>query len=71
MIATQQACRSLERDQCIYTSCYCEENVYKLLQSLLSDGIPAECLFAVFISNSNETVSDLLGMLALMLSHGR
>eukprot|EP00878_Enallax_costatus_P010428 GHUV01010886.1.p1 GENE.GHUV01010886.1~~GHUV01010886.1.p1 ORF type:complete len:269 (+),score=58.42 GHUV01010886.1:105-911(+) len=56
MVTAQLAVRSLEREECVYTSCYCEENVYKLLQSLIRSGVAADCLFAVFISNSNETI---------------
>jgi hypothetical protein len=48
----------INRQQCTYTACYCEENVYHLLQHLIESGNKqAGCLFAVFISNSNETVS--------------
>jgi hypothetical protein len=48
----------INRQQCTYTACYCEENVYHLLQHLIESGNKqTDCLFAVFISNSNETVS--------------
>jgi hypothetical protein len=51
----------INRQQCTYTACYCEENVYHLLQHLVESGSKqADCLFAVFISNSNETVSGPL-----------
>lgn len=48
-----------EKDQCVYTSCYCEENVWKLCQHL-RDTHSEELLddyFVVFISNpSQETI---------------
>lgn len=44
------------RTQC-HTPCYCEENVYKLLQHLHQEGA-----YAVIISNPNEQVStNMLG----------
>nr|XP_006815963.1 PREDICTED: protein N-terminal glutamine amidohydrolase-like isoform X2 [Saccoglossus kowalevskii] len=53
------ACGSLfpPREECIYTSCYCEENVWKLcehVQSRYPDLI--EDCYAVFISNQFKTV---------------
>ncbi|KAF8959078.1 N-terminal glutamine amidase-domain-containing protein [Flammula alnicola] len=43
----------------IYTSCYCEENVYLLCQSFLQDpSLKDEWdVFVVFISNLNKTVA--------------
>ncbi|KAF6250670.1 hypothetical protein COO60DRAFT_759816 [Scenedesmus sp. NREL 46B-D3] len=56
-VTTPAGLEQLSRQQCIYTACYCEENVYHLLQHLIhSKGRQAVNLFAVFISNSSETV---------------
>lgn len=46
------------KDNCIYTSCYCEENVWKLCEYILhhkEDEISK--YYVVFISNANQTVS--------------
>nr|XP_020477170.1 protein N-terminal glutamine amidohydrolase [Monopterus albus] len=45
------------RENCVYTSCYCEENVWKLCDFVRMER-PAqlEHLFVVFISNENRTV---------------
>jgi hypothetical protein len=57
-VSTSVGLEQLSKQQCIYTACYCEENVYHLLQHLIeAGGRPAESLFAVFISNTHETVS--------------
>jgi len=41
----------------IYTSCYCEENVYKLCELLNEKfSIPLSRIYAVFISNENKQV---------------
>lgn len=49
----------LRNDSSVYTSCYCEENVYnlckKLSESSTSTSPPAA--FAVFISNASKTVA--------------
>mmetsp|Transcript_12373 Transcript_12373/g.34754 ORF Transcript_12373/g.34754 Transcript_12373/m.34754 type:complete len:238 (+) Transcript_12373:766-1479(+) len=54
-LASAQSLRKLD---CEYTACYCEENVFKLLQKLSSstaDGDPGE-LYAVFLSNRERQV---------------
>jgi len=43
-----------ERSECLYTSCYCEENVYQLLAGM--DPVLAARTNAVFISNAGRTV---------------
>lgn len=48
----------LHLQECTYTSCYCEENVYFLLKQLVEQH-GRTGLFAVFISNADETVSIL------------
>ncbi|XP_071356274.1 protein N-terminal glutamine amidohydrolase isoform X4 [Trachinotus anak] len=45
------------RENCVYTSCYCEENVWKLCEFVREDRTaPLEQLFVVFISNKNRMV---------------
>ncbi|XP_034535302.1 protein N-terminal glutamine amidohydrolase [Notolabrus celidotus] len=45
------------RESCIYTSCYCEENVWKLCEFVrMERTTPLEDLFVVFISNENRQV---------------
>ncbi|XP_028283664.1 protein N-terminal glutamine amidohydrolase [Parambassis ranga] len=45
------------RENCAYTSCYCEENVWKLCEFIRAERAAAlEQLFVVFISNQNRTV---------------
>ncbi|KAM9838622.1 protein N-terminal glutamine amidohydrolase [Aulostomus maculatus] len=45
------------REDCVYTSCYCEENVWKLCDFVRSEGtVPLTQVFAVFISNENRMV---------------
>ncbi|XP_019713719.1 protein N-terminal glutamine amidohydrolase isoform X2 [Hippocampus comes] len=45
------------RDDCAYSSCYCEENVWKLCESVRTErSAPLQELFVVFISNDNRTV---------------
>lgn len=44
-----------------YTSCYCEENVWKLCEKIchsknLAPLLEEESVFAIFISNDNKTV---------------
>ncbi|XP_059206585.1 protein N-terminal glutamine amidohydrolase isoform X2 [Centropristis striata] len=47
----------MKREDCEYTSCYCEENVWKLCESVRSERTaPLEELFVVFISNDSRTV---------------
>lgn len=55
--AATAAAVPLDRQTCTYTACYCEENVYNLLERLVKhEGREADHMFALFISNSNETV---------------
>ncbi|KAM6899685.1 protein N-terminal glutamine amidohydrolase isoform 1-T2 [Xenentodon cancila] len=45
------------RGNCIYTSCYCEENVWKLCEFIRRERTaPLEQLYVVFISNDKRTV---------------
>uniref|UniRef100_A0A1A8P9S3 Protein N-terminal glutamine amidohydrolase n=1 Tax=Nothobranchius rachovii TaxID=451742 RepID=A0A1A8P9S3_9TELE len=45
------------REFCVYTSCYCEENVWKLCEFVqTARTAPLEQLFVVFISNDNRMV---------------
>uniref|UniRef100_A0A1A7YPB5 Protein N-terminal glutamine amidohydrolase n=2 Tax=Iconisemion striatum TaxID=60296 RepID=A0A1A7YPB5_9TELE len=45
------------REFCVYTSCYCEENVWKLCEFVKTERTaPLEQLFVVFISNDNRMV---------------
>ncbi|KAM8767536.1 protein N-terminal glutamine amidohydrolase [Acanthopagrus schlegelii] len=45
------------RENCVYTSCYCEENVWKLCEFVRTErSAPLEELFVVFISNENRMV---------------
>ncbi|KAM9164856.1 protein N-terminal glutamine amidohydrolase isoform 2-T3 [Pangshura tecta] len=45
------------RHACAYTSCYCEENVWKLCEYLRShDQYPLEEFYAVFISNERRMI---------------
>ncbi|XP_073337994.1 protein N-terminal glutamine amidohydrolase [Pagrus major] len=45
------------RENCVYTSCYCEENVWKLCEFVRTERTtPLEELFVVFISNENRMV---------------
>lgn len=41
------------RDKCTYTSCYCEENVWKLVQCKELAKV-TDRLYVVFISNPSE-----------------
>ncbi|KAM9384289.1 protein N-terminal glutamine amidohydrolase [Pholidichthys leucotaenia] len=46
-----------QREDCPYTSCYCEENVWKLCEYIRTEKTsPLEQLFVVFISNQNRMV---------------
>uniref|UniRef100_A0A8C2T1U1 Protein N-terminal glutamine amidohydrolase n=1 Tax=Coturnix japonica TaxID=93934 RepID=A0A8C2T1U1_COTJA len=48
------------RAACVYSSCYCEENVWKLCEYIRSqDRHPVEDFYAVFISNDRRMVSGL------------
>ena len=46
-----------DKSSCCYTSCYCEENVYKLLEGV-RDAAPEKLasMSAVFISNPEKCV---------------
>ncbi|XP_061615974.1 protein N-terminal glutamine amidohydrolase [Phyllopteryx taeniolatus] len=45
------------QDECDYTSCYCEENVWKLCEFVRRErSAPLQELFVAFISNDNRTV---------------
>ncbi|XP_056254730.1 protein N-terminal glutamine amidohydrolase isoform X1 [Seriola aureovittata] len=45
------------RESCVYTSCYCEENVWKLCEFVRQERtVPLEQLFVIFISNKNRMV---------------
>ncbi|KAM9824715.1 protein N-terminal glutamine amidohydrolase [Neosynchiropus ocellatus] len=46
-----------KREDCVYTSCYCEENVWKLCEFVRTEGTtPMDQVFAVFISNDKKVV---------------
>nr|XP_015213295.1 PREDICTED: protein N-terminal glutamine amidohydrolase [Lepisosteus oculatus] len=46
------------RQDCIYTSCYCEENVWKLCEHIMTrKQYPEDGVYAVFISNERKMVS--------------
>uniref|UniRef100_A0A674NPL9 Protein N-terminal glutamine amidohydrolase n=1 Tax=Takifugu rubripes TaxID=31033 RepID=A0A674NPL9_TAKRU len=48
---------TMKREDCVYTSCYCEENVWKLCEFVREQQTaPLEELSVVFISNDNRTV---------------
>lgn len=49
-------CLLPEKSECLYASCYCEENVYKLVSTLKERGHSLETVFAVFISNKDQCV---------------
>uniref|UniRef100_A0A8D1FF94 Protein N-terminal glutamine amidohydrolase n=1 Tax=Sus scrofa TaxID=9823 RepID=A0A8D1FF94_PIG len=43
------------RDACVYNSCYCEENIWKLCEYIKNhDQYPLEECYAVFISNERK-----------------
>nr|XP_034957346.1 protein N-terminal glutamine amidohydrolase-like [Zootoca vivipara] len=45
------------RPGCVYTGCYCEENVWKLCEYIRNQNLyPLEEFYAVFISNDRRTV---------------
>ncbi|XP_058031978.1 protein N-terminal glutamine amidohydrolase isoform X2 [Ahaetulla prasina] len=45
------------RSVCVYTSCYCEENIWKLCEHIRSKNqYPLEEFYAVFISNDRKMV---------------
>lgn len=44
------------REDCVYTSCYCEENVWQLCSWFRSEGDPLQEFQVLFISNHHRTV---------------
>ncbi|KAK9503491.1 hypothetical protein O3M35_010036 [Rhynocoris fuscipes] len=47
----------IKRENCVYTSCYCEENIWKLCEQIKN--IKPECLencFVIFVSNHSKQV---------------
>ncbi|RZF47518.1 hypothetical protein LSTR_LSTR014157 [Laodelphax striatellus] len=51
-------CLPFDKDDCLYSSCYCEENVYKLSEQVKEqccDSMIDKC-FAVFVSNDERRV---------------
>lgn len=57
MSAETCSCMKMIKSECVYTSCYCEENVYKLAEDFLKNGLGAS--FAVFVSNDAKSVPIL------------
>lgn len=50
----------LSKSQCVYTKCYCEENVWKLCEKLISHHYfnnQETTVYAAFISNSTKSVA--------------
>ena len=45
------------RDECVYTSCYCEENVYKCCELIAGKCQSLSRTYAVFITNPAKTVA--------------
>ena len=48
---------SPQREKCIYTSCYCEENVWKLCEQFRQHGCNMRQLYVVFISNHKRQIA--------------
>lgn len=48
------------RERCVYTKCYCEENVYQLCADALRSSLPLE-VYAVVVSNSLKQVRLVMG----------
>ena len=48
----------ITREICTYTKCYCEENVHRLIATLVERGVARDAsdLFVVFISNPSKSV---------------
>uniref|UniRef100_A0A2K5Y7L5 Protein N-terminal glutamine amidohydrolase n=1 Tax=Mandrillus leucophaeus TaxID=9568 RepID=A0A2K5Y7L5_MANLE len=45
------------RDACVYSSCYCEENIWKLCEYIKNhDQYPLQECYAVFISNERKMI---------------
>lgn len=53
----------LSRSNCLYKSCYCEENVYKLTENPYFEKY-LDCLYVVFISNPTKSVAVWLQQLS-------
>ncbi|XP_013415109.1 protein N-terminal glutamine amidohydrolase-like [Lingula anatina] len=46
-----------KREKCVYTSCYCEENIWKLCEHVKhTHPEEIDCFYVVFISNKNKTI---------------
>ena len=46
-----------EKNKCVYTACYCEENVWKLCEDISKNNdINDDFCYAIIISNQNKTV---------------
>ncbi len=54
--AAQPTAPLVQRAECLYAACYCEENVFKLCERL-SSAVPLDQLWAVFVSNPTKSVS--------------
>lgn len=53
------------REACNYTSCYCEENVFLLIRTLVEQRVAGlDELFTVFISNEAKSVGGLAAAVA-------
>ncbi|OQV15964.1 hypothetical protein BV898_09885 [Hypsibius exemplaris] len=48
----------ISRSECIYTACYCEENIWKLCKKVcdFSDAALIESCWVIFLSNSERCV---------------
>lgn len=46
----------ITKSDCIYTKCYCEENVWKLCKKMRSSNDQFKYCYAVFISNPTRTI---------------
>lgn len=56
-VDTKQDSKRLQYSNCVYTSCYCEENVWKLCQQIKKDnGTTLKEYHVVFISNKKRQV---------------
>ena len=48
---------AISKSDCLYASCYCEENVYKLVEKMREERkSDSEEIWVVFISNSDRCV---------------
>eukprot|EP01120_Amphizonella_sp_Union-15-10_P015198 TRINITY_DN7754_c0_g1_i5.p1 TRINITY_DN7754_c0_g1~~TRINITY_DN7754_c0_g1_i5.p1 ORF type:complete len:131 (-),score=13.11 TRINITY_DN7754_c0_g1_i5:37-429(-) len=46
----------IKKEKCVYTYCYCEENVWKLAETLKNNGYELGEVYAVIVSNQNKTI---------------